>query len=135
VRLVVTKAVKVQPGDEVIIRAALSSGTSLARLYIWARQKEDTQFSPYVQGLGAEVVSPGGSPQMHKPLSMRLISKKRSDKVSFISDIEGQIVVIQEVDSIRDKTADVKIELVMVNDSSLARFKRRITEWPKTVQL
>lgn len=134
-RKVVTRAIKVQPGDEVIIRAALYVEQTLARLYVWARQTEDTEFSPYVQGLSVESVSLNTTPQMHKPLSLRLIPKKRSDKVSFISDIEGQIVVVQEVDSIRDKTADVKIELVMGGNSRFEHLKRRVLEWPKTVQL
>lgn len=134
-RVVVTRAIKVQPGDQVIVRAALSSGLQLARLYVWARQKEDTDFSPYVLGLGEEQVSLNDTPQMHKPLSMRLVSRKRSDKISFVSDIEGQIVVVQEVDSVNDKVADVKLESIMNERSKLKKLKRRLIEWPKRVKL
>jgi hypothetical protein len=124
----------VQPGDEVIVRAALPTELKLARLYIWAKQIGDSEFSPYVHGLTIPTISLDKIPQMYKPLSMRLVGKNRSDKISFVSDITGEIVVIQEVDTKDDKLANVKIELVMIGNS-LERFKRRITEWPKTVTL
>jgi hypothetical protein len=133
-RLAATRSTKVQPGDEVIVRAALSSGVQLARLYVWAKQIGDAEFSPYVHGLSLPTVLLNNTPQMHKPLSMRLVGKRRSDKISFMSDISGEVVVIQEVDTKNDKVANAKIELIMAG-GWLERFIRRITEWPKTVTL
>lgn len=132
-RLVVTKAVKVQPGDEVIVRAALPPDLGLARLYVWAKQSECDEFSPYV--LNTDVISTNGLPQMLTPLSMRLVQQRPSHEISFVSDIKGQIVIVQEVDTANDKLAKVNVDRIMADKSRLGRFKRRVTEWPTTVKL
>jgi hypothetical protein len=132
-RLTTTKAVKVQPGDAVVVRAALPPDQGLARLYVWARESNSDQFSPYVQG--TDVIAMDGAPQMLSPLSMRLVPQRPTHKISFVSDIKGQIVIVQEVDTREDKIAEVTLERVMMNHSKLQRFKRRLIEWPMTVKL
>jgi hypothetical protein len=125
--------VKVQPGDEIIVRAALPSDLGLARLYVWARQSDTEQFSPYVQN--TDVITKDGMPQMLSPLSMRLVPQRPAHRISFVADIKGQIVIIQEVDTREDKVAEVSLERNMATTSRLNRFKRRLTEWPMTVRL
>jgi hypothetical protein len=132
-RKTATKAVKVQPGDEIIVRAALPPDLGLARLYVWAKEGESTNFSPYV--LDTDVIPTNGMPQMLTPLSMRLVPQRSIHKISFLADIRGQIVIVQEVDTKEDKIAKVSLEVNMATTSRLSRFKRRLTEWPKTVTL
>jgi len=133
VRKVASRAIRVQPGDEVVVRAALPFNVGLARLYVWAKQKGCDQFSPYV--LGADTIPINGFPTMLSPLSMRLVEARPIHKISFTSDIKGQIVIVQEVDSLSDKPARIDIELYMTTTSPLGRFKRRLTEWPQRVKL
>jgi len=132
-RKTATKAVRVQPGDEIIVRAVLPPELGLARLYVWARLSDDANFSPYVQN--TDVIAKDGLPQMLSPLSMRLVSQRPAHKISFVADIKGQIVIIQEVDTHEDRIAEVSLDLIMAATSRLNRFKRRLTEWPKTVKL
>jgi hypothetical protein len=132
-RKTATKAVKVQPGDEVIVKAALQPEQGLARLYVWAKDSLSDEFSPYV--LNNDVISISGIPQMLVPLSMRLVPQRSAHQLSFVADIKGQIVIVQEVDTREDKLAKVVLERVMVKSSRLNYFKRRLTEWPKTVRL
>jgi hypothetical protein len=128
-----TKAVKVQPGDQIIVRAALPHDSNLARLYVWAKEFGSDDFSPYVRN--TDVISTNGMPQMLSPLSMRLVSNRHKHTISFVSDIKGQIVIVQEVDTGEDKLAKVELDLVMADSSRLDRFKRRLIEWPRTVRL
>jgi hypothetical protein len=132
-RKTATKAIKVHPGDSVVVRAALPSDSGLARLYVWAKEDGTDTFSPYVQGIDA--VELDGRPTMLKPMSMRLVSHRPQHKISFVADMKGQIVIVQEVDTFEDKVAEVSIDLVMATKSKLSRFKRRLTEWPTTVRL
>ena len=132
-RRTATKAVKVQPGDAVVVKAALPPDSGLARLYVWAKESGSEKFSPYVQGIDA--ISVTGAPNMLSPLSMRLVEQRPAHKISFVADIEGQIVIVQEVDTREDKIAEVSLECVMMTKSRLSRFKRRLTEWPMTVKL
>ena len=132
-RRIVTKAVKVQPNDEVIVRAALPPDTTLARLYVWAKESECDEFSPYV--IGPDVITVNGQPVMLTPLNIRLVEQRPSHQISFHCDIKGQIVIVQEVDTRDDKLAEVHLDLKMADRSRLQRFKRRLTEWPKTVTL
>lgn len=132
-RRTATKAVKVEPGDAVVVRATLPPASGLARLYVWAKQTGSNQFSPYVQNTDA--VAKDGMPQMLSPLSMRLVEQRPSHRISFVSDIEGQVVIVQEVDTREDKLAEVTLDLSMATKSKLNRFKRRLTEWPRTVTL
>jgi hypothetical protein len=125
--------VKVQPGDEIVVRAALPHDTNLARLYVWAKELGCDDFSPYVQN--TDVISTNGMPQMLSPMSMRLVSHRSEHKISFVADIKGQIVIVQEVDTSEDKLAKVSLDRVMARCSRLDRFKRRLIEWPRTVRL
>jgi len=133
VRKTATKAVRVRPGDEIIVRAALPADLGLARLYVWAKQVGSDQFSPYV--LGTDVIDLGELPNMLSPISMRLVPQRPAHKISFVADMKGQIVIVQEVDTRDDKVAEVSLDLIMATTSRLDRFKRRLTEWPKTVKL
>jgi len=132
-RKTATKAVKVQPGDEVIVRAALPPKLGLARLYVWAKQSGSNEFSPYV--LGTDIIDLNGRPNMLSPMSIRLVPERPKHRISFVADMKGQIVIVQEVDTREDKIAEVRLDLVMANTSRLDRFKRRLIEWPKTIRL
>ena len=134
-RRTVTKAIKVQPYDEVIVRAALPPDSRLARLYVWAKQSKSNEFSPYAVGQEGGGIVLNGQPIMLTPLNIRLVEQRPSHQISFRSDIEGQIVIVQEVDTRDDKVAEVNLDLHMANRSKIVRFKRRLTEWPKTVTL
>jgi len=123
----------VQPGDQIVVRAALPPDTGLARLYVWAREFGCEQFSPYV--LDTNSLALNGRPTMLPTLSMRLVSQRPAHTISFMSDFKGQVVIVQEVDTSDDKLAKVELELYMGTRSRLSRFKRRLTEWPKTVTL
>lgn len=132
-RKTATKAVKVQPGDEVIVRAALPRDLKLARLYVWAKELGCDGFSPYVQN--TDSIALDGTPPLLTPMSMRLVPQRPAHEISFVADMAGQIVIVQEVDTREDKLADVKLERYIATVSRLGRFKRRLMEWPRTVTL
>jgi len=133
VRRTATKAVKVQPGDQIVVRAALPPNSGLARLYVWMKESGSSQFSPYVFDPNALALN--GRPTMLPTLSMRLVPQRPAHTISFMADSEGQVVIVQEVDTYDDKLADVVLDLYMGNRSRLGRLKRRLIEWPKTVTL
>lgn len=136
-RLPVTKALRVKPGDLIVVRASLPVGGKLARLYAWVKQDGDNEFSPYVQGLNENIVvlDSDGHPHMFQTIYMRLVEQRPSNSISFMADFNGKIVIIQEVDTKNDKVANVRLERTMRHAPVLSQLKRRLTEWPTTIRL
>ena len=108
-RVEVGKAIRVGPGDVVVIRGQLAANAKLGRLYVFAREG-DAPFSPYVENIGDLLAVSGDRPQMYTPMSMRLDSYKPQREVSFVADIDGWIRVMQEVDRPNDPKAIIWIK-------------------------
>jgi hypothetical protein len=89
----------VNPGDEVVVRGRLRADAKLGRLFLFARQGDD-EFAPYVQNVGA--LAAKGFPDLLTPLSLRLVRANPERQISFVSDIDGHIRVMQEVDTPKD---------------------------------
>jgi len=125
-RLPASKPLRVRPGDEVLVRARLSKASRLGRLFIFAREGEET-FSPYVPGLSA--LPSGDEPRMMSPISLRLAETQPSRSASFVSDIDGYVCVMQEVDSKADLLAKVSLRR-KINPALpwTQRAKRTLTE-------
>jgi hypothetical protein len=111
VRVVASKALRVQPGDEVLVRAELKPGQKLGRLFVFARELAEDRFSPYVQGMYNEYASTG--PIMHTPMSLRLVEAMPSREISFVADIDGFVCIMQENDLLIDPKANVKIKRII----------------------
>ncbi len=105
-RVAVGKTLRVGPGDEVLVRGQLIKGQRLGRLYVFAKEG-DGEFSPYVKNISAMVV--GEDPYMYSPLSMRLVETKPVSELSFVSDIDGSLCVMQEVDTEQDVKVKVRL--------------------------
>ena len=125
-RLPASKPLRVRPGDEVLVRARLSKASRLGRLFIFAREGEET-FSPYVPGISNLPV--GEEPRMMSPVSLRLADTNPSRTASFVSDIDGYVCVMQEVDLKSDPLARVSLRR-KINPQLpwTQRAKRTLTE-------
>jgi hypothetical protein len=106
-RVATGRSVKVGPGDEVVIQAQLPKTARSSRLYVFAKGKGE-QFSPYVANVGSMLVA-NGKPQMLSPMSLRLAERMPTKQISFVSDIDGVICVMQEVDTKDEPLAKVSI--------------------------
>lgn len=134
-RVTISKALRVQPGDEVIVRAALRQGQRLGRLFVFAREKTEDRFSPYVAGMYNEFASP--EPVMHTPMMLRLVEQMPERELSFVSDIDGFVCITQEVDTPKDETAKVKIVRKLPASLSWKMWFQRkcigIFQWPTKI--
>lgn len=107
-RVAASRAIRVGPGDEVVIRGSLPATSDLGRLYVFA-SAEGGEFAPYARHAGQTTVV-DGRPMMLTPLSMRLVRAQPTRKLTFVSDIDGFIRVMQEVDTPNDPKAHIRIE-------------------------
>ncbi|MGY3615674.1 hypothetical protein [Bradyrhizobium sp. USDA 10063] len=125
------RPIRVGPGDEVIVRAHLTTAT-LGRLYVFAKERSEESFSPYVPHIAALAV--GDAPSMRQPMSMRLVAERPSKQISFVADIDGFVCVMQEVDTAADPLARVRLTRTICPDLSWwERMLRRIDgllAWP-----
>jgi hypothetical protein len=129
VRKPVTRALKVWPGDKVVIRASLPFAATLGRLVVFAAEGVGAEFSPYVPDL-AEHLALDGPPPLLTPLSLRLTDSQPIRIISFVSDIAARIRVFQEIDTDRDLLA--KVEIRRHADRQLpwpTRLSRNIESW------
>jgi hypothetical protein len=126
-RVAVGKALRVGPGDEVLIRGQLPSNSRLARLFVFAKESNG-QFAPYVANLLAVAV--GDTPRMHMPMSLRLDSYRNEKEISFVSDFDGSVQVMQEIDTAKDPRAIVKIKRkINPHLSWKEKLTRRFLAW------
>jgi hypothetical protein len=106
-RVAIGRALRVGPGDEVMIRGQLPEQAKLGRLFVFAKEGE-ADYSPYVVNVREKMVV-GDMPQMLSPMTMRLDSYRRRSEVSFTADIDGYIRVMQEVDKADEPKAVVRL--------------------------
>jgi hypothetical protein len=110
VRVTVSRTVRVQPGDEIIITGELPTASRLGRLFVFAKQGE-APFSPYVYQVEHKMrVGIDGVPRMMTPLMMRLTEAHRLKRMAFVSDIDGWLQVMQEVDRAEDPKARIRLK-------------------------
>ena len=105
-RVSIGRALRVGPGDEVVIRGQLPAQAKLGRLFVFAKEGE-ADYSPYVANV-REKMAVGDMPQMLSPMMLRLDSYRRQSEISFTADIDGYIRVMQEIDK-GDPKAVVKL--------------------------
>jgi len=107
-RLPTGKAIRVERGDIVTLHARLPASTQaqLGRLYVFSKEGE-AEFSPYVSGTENTI---NGGLMLMKPVSLRLTTGQPVRAMSFASDIDGFICVMQEVDTAKDPLAKVKLQ-------------------------
>lgn len=117
------RPVRVWPGDLVGVEAQLAA-SSLGRLYVFAREKREAQFSPYV--LHAENALARGEPYLLSPMSLRLVRERPVQQLRFTVDMDGFLQVMQEVDEPWDPKARVWIRRESSSDVS---FLERIRRW------
>jgi hypothetical protein len=106
-RVLASRYLRVRVGDDVLIRARLPARGKLARLHVFAKDRQDERMSPYV--LGASVVAGANMPQMATPLMLRVTEKHRVRVLRFKADIDGYICLMQEVDLRQDPRARVML--------------------------
>jgi len=134
VRVQVGNTLRVGPGDRVYIRGQLPPTGKLGRLFVFASEN-GAQFSPYVPNV-ADILVANGRPTMLSPMSMRLIGPESSKQLAFTADIYGFIRVIQEIDTLDDVRAKVKLTRKINPDLGwIAKLQRRFTPWqtPKSL--
>jgi len=128
VRVPATRAVRVGPGDRIVIRGQLPRDSKLGRLYVFASEN-GAPFSPYVHGV-ASMLALNGQPQMMSQLSMRLVPAVPVRELSFVSDIDGFIRIMQEVDSVGEPWAKVRIECTINPELGWKDWlKRKVAQW------
>src|SRR6187402_532541 len=95
-RVAIGRALRVGPGDEVVIRGQLPAQAKLGRLFVFAKEGE-ADYSPYVANV-REKMAVGDMPQMLSPMMLRLDVFRQQGEISFTADIDGFIRVMQEID-------------------------------------
>lgn len=117
------RPVRVWPGDIVAVQAWLVS-SSLGRLYVFARETCEAQFSPYIPNV--EHAMSRGDPYMASPMSLRLVRERPVQELSFTADINGFVQVMQEVDAPLDPRARVRIYRRVCPDVA---WRERLRRW------
>lgn len=127
-RISVGNTLRVGPGDKVVISGRLPPDAKLGRLFVFASEN-GAKFSPYVPHV-ADVVVADGRPSIMTPLSLRLVDSRPEREISFVSDIDGFIRVMQEIDTLNDPRAKVKAARMINPDLSWTqRLKRKLSSW------
>jgi hypothetical protein len=112
---------RIEPGDQVVIRARLPAKSQLGRLYVFAKEARGEDFSPYVPRMTSFE-----EPSMATPVSLRLIDSHPEKRVSFTSDIDGYVCVMQEVDDFRDPLAHVNMRRIIDRNLNWRRRAARL---------
>ncbi|MEY9235394.1 hypothetical protein ABIF78_007717 [Bradyrhizobium japonicum] len=130
-RVCIGKALRVGPGDEVIIRGQLPASSRLSRLFVFAKEGA-MEYSPYVKDIRIKMAV-GGPPQLYSPLSMRLDTNRDSRELSFFVDFDGYIRVMQEVDTPKEARAKIRLKRIISPDlpwhQQFFRKIRGISAW------
>ena len=129
-RVEVGKKLRVGPGDAVVIRGHLAPNGKIGRLFVFAREG-DAEFSPYVQNVSAKMAV-NGMPQIFTPMHRRLDLVRPKCEISFTSDIDGWIRVMQEVDRPNDIRAIVHISRTI--DPTLPWIKKVVRQLREILQ-
>ena len=108
-RIAASRPLRVCPGDEVVVRGKLPQSAHLSRLFVFAADLEDERFSPYALHAGQLPLERNGMPPMQSPMSMRLVEAQPVRELTFVSDIDGFICIMQEVDTAKDPRAMVLV--------------------------
>lgn len=117
------RALRVSPGDEIVLRARLPEGRRLGRLFVFMREREGADFSPYVPS--DDLVT--DEPKMHNLMSMRLTYERPDRSVKFIADFDGHVCLMQEIDDASEPLAKVRLSRkVCPSLPWRARLQRRV---------
>lgn len=129
-RVAVSKTIRVGPGDTVTVRGQLASA-KLGRLYVFARERGNSSFSPYVPEM-PELISE--RPTLMSTMTMRLAEGQPEKQTSFVADFDGFLRVMQEVDTAKDPRAMVKLTRTICAHlpwhQRLARRLSGVLSWP-----
>lgn len=129
-RVQAARAIRVGPGDGVVVRGQLPASSKLGRLFIFASEG-GAKFSPYVRGV-ADMVVHNGMPPMLTPLSLRLVEGQPVRQLSFVSDIDGFICVMQEVDTPDEPRAKVRLTCRINPELKWnQRLWRKLQQWQR----
>lgn len=129
-RVQVGKALRIGHGDGVVVRGQLPASAKLGRLFVFASEN-GAQFAPYVQGV-ADMLVENGRPRMLTPLSLRLLHGQPTRELSFVSDIDGFICVMQEVDTPDEPRAKVRLSCRVNPELKWnERLWRKLKQWQK----
>jgi hypothetical protein len=127
-RVEVGKTLRVGPGDEVVVRANMSPAAKLGRLFVFASEN-GAQFSPYVPNVASMIVTEN-KPAMLPPVMLRLTEARPTRRVSFVSDIDGFVRVMQEVDSADDPKVAVRLSRRINPELGwIDWLERKFTSW------
>lgn len=102
-RVPVGKALRVGPGDEVVVQARLPMSSKLGRLFVFA--SDGGEYSPYTDDV--DVVS--DKPRMVTPMSLRLTPQNPLRELKFVSCVDGCIRIMQEIDTANEQRAKIRI--------------------------
>jgi hypothetical protein len=128
VRVPVGNILRVGPGDKVLVQGRLPAPAQLGRLYVFASEN-DAMFSPYVPNV-ADTVVPNGRPVMLSPLSLRVHGAQPVRQLTFTSDIDGFICVMQEIDTPDEPLVKVRLSrTINPNLGWIAWAQRKLTSW------
>ena len=100
------RRLRVGPGDAIVLLARLPGPSVLGRLYVFAREGTEPEYSPYIPGLAS--TPEFEMPTMNSPLYVRLTETRRESEITFKSDIDGWVRIYQEVDAEKDTRVAVK---------------------------
>lgn len=126
-RVPVGRAIRVGRGDEIVVHAKLTVPTTLGRLFVFASEG-GSEFSPYVQN--TDIVT--DKPHMFTPMSLRLTPASPLKELSFTSDIDGKIRIMQEIDTNADARAKVRLQRRICPNLGWGEFLARkvMGAWP-----
>ena len=111
-----------------VISGRLLPDAKLGRLFVFASEN-GARFSPYVPHV-ADMLVANGRPTMMTPMSLRLVDVRPEREVSFTSDIDGFIQVMQEIDGPDDPSAKVRASRTINPDLGWTDWlKRKLTSW------
>ena len=124
---------RVGPGDAIILLAKLPGPSSLGRLYVFAREGDEPDYSPYIPGLAS--TPEFEMPTMRSPLHIRLTQSHPESKITFKSDIDGWVRIYQEVDEAKDTRVAVKWKYLVDPELPwMERMKRHMRMYADKVQ-
>lgn len=105
-RVPVSRALRIEPGDTVNIRARLVLPGKLHRLFVFSKDRAGGDYSPYV---AAQLLDFGGEPRMVSALGLRVSEALPTRELHFVADFDGYIKIMQEVDRPNDVRARVSL--------------------------